>query len=118
MSDYLVRAALAQLVEHRIRNAGVACSSHAGGTIFLLIAGPDLGRRVRLRPARRHSIPIWMSAFPSGTDVVLNVGFDQDLTHLGYPTKQTAVRGWGWGLALVATYCPGALLALGAAARN
>ena len=27
-------AALAQLVEHRIRNAGVACSSHAGGTIF------------------------------------------------------------------------------------
>jgi hypothetical protein len=29
----IVRAALAQLVEHRIRNAGVACSSHAGGTI-------------------------------------------------------------------------------------
>ena len=27
-------AALAQLVEHRIRNAGVACSSHAGGTIL------------------------------------------------------------------------------------
>ncbi len=27
------RAALAQPVEHRIRNAGVACSSHAGGTI-------------------------------------------------------------------------------------
>jgi ribonuclease BN (tRNA processing enzyme) len=27
------RAALAQSVEHRIRNAGVACSSHAGGTI-------------------------------------------------------------------------------------
>ena len=26
-------AALAQPVEHRIRNAGVACSSHAGGTI-------------------------------------------------------------------------------------
>jgi hypothetical protein len=26
-------AALAQLVEHRIRNAGVACSSHASGTI-------------------------------------------------------------------------------------
>jgi hypothetical protein len=26
-------AALAQSVEHRIRNAGVACSSHAGGTI-------------------------------------------------------------------------------------
>ncbi len=29
------RAALAQLVEHRIRNAGVGCSSHPGGTIFL-----------------------------------------------------------------------------------
>ena len=28
-------AALAQLVEHRIRNARVACSSHAGGTTFL-----------------------------------------------------------------------------------
>ena len=28
-------AALAQLVEHRIRNAGVACSSHAGGTTYL-----------------------------------------------------------------------------------
>ena len=28
------QAALAQLVEHRIRNAGVACSSHAGGTII------------------------------------------------------------------------------------
>jgi hypothetical protein len=27
------RAALAQPVEHRIRNAGVACSSHASGTI-------------------------------------------------------------------------------------
>ena len=27
-------AALAQLVEHRIRNAGVACSSHASGTIL------------------------------------------------------------------------------------
>jgi hypothetical protein len=26
-------AALAQLVEHRIRNAGVGCSSHPGGTI-------------------------------------------------------------------------------------
>jgi hypothetical protein len=29
----LLWAALAQPVEHRIRNAGVACSSHAGGTI-------------------------------------------------------------------------------------
>src|SRR5882724_1235060 len=29
------KAALAQSVEHRIRNAGVACSSHAGGTIFI-----------------------------------------------------------------------------------
>jgi hypothetical protein len=28
-----LEAALAQPVEHRIRNAGVACSSHAGGTI-------------------------------------------------------------------------------------
>ena len=28
-----VRAALAQPVEHRIRNAGVRCSSHLGGTI-------------------------------------------------------------------------------------
>jgi hypothetical protein len=28
-------AALAQLVEHRIRNAGVGCSSHPGGTIFI-----------------------------------------------------------------------------------
>ena len=27
-------AAIAQLVEHRIRNAGVGCSSHPGGTIF------------------------------------------------------------------------------------
>ena len=27
-------AALAQLVEHRIRNAGVRCSSHLSGTIF------------------------------------------------------------------------------------
>ena len=27
-------AALAQPVEHRIRNAGVRCSSHLGGTIF------------------------------------------------------------------------------------
>ena len=27
-------AALAQLVEHRIRNAGVGCSSHPGGTTF------------------------------------------------------------------------------------
>src|SRR5690606_1391032 len=38
-------AALAQLVEHRIRNAGVACSSHASGTTnlpdFLLL--PALG---------------------------------------------------------------------------
>ena len=29
-------AALAQLVEHRIRNAGVACSSHASGTKMFL----------------------------------------------------------------------------------
>ena len=29
-----LEAALAQPVEHRIRNAGVACSSHAGGTIL------------------------------------------------------------------------------------
>jgi len=28
------RAALAQPVEHRIRNAGVRCSSHLGGTIL------------------------------------------------------------------------------------
>lgn len=27
-------AALAQLVEHRIRNAGVGCSNHPGGTII------------------------------------------------------------------------------------
>ena len=31
-------AAIAQPVEHRIRNAGVACSSHAGGTKTLLLA--------------------------------------------------------------------------------
>ena len=30
-------AALAQLVEHRIRNAGVGCSSHPGGTILFHI---------------------------------------------------------------------------------
>ena len=34
-------AALAQLVEHRIRNAGVACSSHAGGTICVHILFPQ-----------------------------------------------------------------------------
>jgi hypothetical protein len=28
-------AALAQLVEHRIRNAGVGCSNHPSGTIVL-----------------------------------------------------------------------------------
>ncbi len=28
----VLRAALAQLVEHRIRNAGVRCSSHLRGT--------------------------------------------------------------------------------------
>jgi hypothetical protein len=29
------KAAIAQLVEHRIRNAGVRCSSHLSGTILL-----------------------------------------------------------------------------------
>ena len=41
-------AALAQLVEHRIRNAGVACSSHASGTIssltILFCYGPYIVR--------------------------------------------------------------------------
>jgi hypothetical protein len=35
MRDLKKRAALAQLVEHRIRNAGVRCSSHLSGTIKL-----------------------------------------------------------------------------------
>ena len=33
-------AAIAQLVEHRIRNARVGCSSHPGGTIICLAAIP------------------------------------------------------------------------------
>jgi hypothetical protein len=33
-ADGRVQAALAQLVEHRIRNAGVTGSSPVGGTIF------------------------------------------------------------------------------------
>src|SRR5690606_4121796 len=32
------KAALAQLVEHRIRNAGVRCSSHLSGTTFFRAA--------------------------------------------------------------------------------
>src|SRR5215471_7126149 len=40
-----LKAALAQPVEHIIRNDGVACSSHAGGT--------RLRTRQRKKPARR-----------------------------------------------------------------
>lgn len=32
----ITSAALAQLVEHIIRNDGVTCSSHVSGTIFLV----------------------------------------------------------------------------------
>ena len=34
--DLCKSAALAQLVEHRIRNAGVGCSNHPGGTIYFI----------------------------------------------------------------------------------
>ena len=50
-------AALAQLVEHRIRNAGVRCSSHLGGTIL----GPSLTPRKhqgnQLGPIFRGNVP-------------------------------------------------------------
>ena len=39
------RAALAQLVEHRIRNAGVRCSSHLGGTTTK-VHGPRITSQV------------------------------------------------------------------------
>ena len=49
VSRALVRsfAALAQLVEHRIRNAGVACSSHAGGTTSKYALPKSVRRRCR-----------------------------------------------------------------------
>ena len=47
--SFRFEAALAQLVEHRIRNAGVACSSHASGTIssltILFCYGPYVMRK-------------------------------------------------------------------------
>lgn len=47
-------AALAQLVEHRIRNAGVACSSHASGTNFFqetfCFQGDEPERRISIHP--------------------------------------------------------------------
>jgi hypothetical protein len=60
-------AALAQSVEHRIRNAGVACSSHAGGTTTLLfswIGWCSHGSIARIKPRqarlREATIPdLW-----------------------------------------------------------
>jgi hypothetical protein len=50
MRDPAIRAALAQLVEHRIRNAGVVGSNPIGGTIPL--KRPNL---------RRINVPAWPS---------------------------------------------------------
>ena len=47
------KAALAQLVEHRIRNAEAACSSHAGGTI--ISRAQARGKRCQASPATRWS---------------------------------------------------------------
>src|SRR5690349_6650195 len=44
------QAALAQLVEHIIRNDGVACSSHASGTTSLILTHEPIAR-TRLRGA-------------------------------------------------------------------
>ena len=38
----LKKAGLAQLVEHSFRKAGVRCSNHLSGTIFLKSRGSDL----------------------------------------------------------------------------
>ena len=43
-------AALAQLVEHRIRNAGVTCSSHVSGTIY-----PFANSRERLKNPQKSA---------------------------------------------------------------
>ena len=42
LGDNAPESALAQLVEHRIRNAGVGCSNHPGGTTSLPVPSSDL----------------------------------------------------------------------------
>lgn len=49
------RAALAQLVEHRIRNAGVRCSSHLSGTIFSTCSTVSGIRLCALRAPYRYA---------------------------------------------------------------
>jgi hypothetical protein len=61
------RAALAQLVEHRIRNAGVACSSHASGTIS---SCNDVHLRLFPRPGEK-GVGKALQELPDGTDASL-----------------------------------------------
>jgi hypothetical protein len=53
----LREAALAQPVEHRIRNAGVACSSHAGGTTLAHERGRVVAQ-IRQQPRRFTGIAV------------------------------------------------------------
>ena len=83
-------AALAQLVEHRIRNAGVASSSLAGGTIFFNVLAdfsmpPPVSIVPKLYPKMPTVTPGWLSSccsapltFGSGPSVLCLNSVEKD----------------------------------------
>ena len=67
-------AALAQLVEHRIRNAEVGCSSHPGGTITLKL-GASLFKFLFCLP---RGLAIWREGYLKGHSILIYQHFTRE----------------------------------------